>query len=142
MSADLCAERAFDGGVILMKDCKVRPYGVADIVETLVATVFCGLCRLKTCSSEFLSVLFGSLLRLPQRPVHNVDNPIFLATPDNLQLFVDGQPKKSRQLFPVIEDLLDICAPRVRNIITRRLGCVGKCRLEKEKMNNYLDKFK
>jgi hypothetical protein len=61
-----------------------------------------------------------------------------LAAPDNLQLFVDCQPKESWQLFPVIEDLLDISAPRVRDIITRRLGRVGKSRLEKEKVNNYL----
>jgi len=61
-----------------------------------------------------------------------------LAAPDNLQLFVDGQPKESRQLFPVIEDLLDISAPRVRYIITRRLGRVGKSRLEKENVNSYL----
>ena len=142
MSADLGTERAFDGGIILMKDCKVRPHGVADVVETLVAPVFHGLCRLKTCPPEFLRVLSGSLLCLPQRPVHSVDDPIFLAAPDNLQLFVDGQPKESRQLFPVIEDLLDICAPRVRNIITRRLGRAGKSRLKKEDMDTYLDECK
>ena len=125
-----------------MKDFKVRPRGVADVVETLVATVFCRLSWLKTCPPEFLSVLFGSLLSLSQRPIQNVDDPIFLAAPDNLQLFVDGQPKESWQLFPVIEGLLDISVPRVRDIITRRLGRIGKSRLEKEKMNTYLYKFK
>lgn len=108
------AERAFDGGKFLFQNFKIRSQGVADIVETVIAIACYGMSRLETCPAKFLRVVLGSLLRLLQRPFHGVYNPVFLATTDNLQLVVNGQPKKSGQFFSVIEDPVDICTPSVR----------------------------